>query len=55
MVDEHMDSESGLVIAHSHREKKQSYWGFLLDMDDMDDSSDQELSTTVTHKVHVWL
>ena len=24
MVDEHMDSESGLVIAHSQREKKLS-------------------------------
>ena len=50
-VDEHMDSDSGLVIGH--REMKRSYRDFLLDVDDVKDSRDQEFSTTVTHKVHV--
>ncbi|CAL8328922.1 unnamed protein product [Lota lota] len=49
---EHMDVESGLVIGHSQRERKRSYRDFLLDVDDVveQDSSDQEFSTTVTHK-----
>lgn len=52
---EHMDGESGLVIGHSQRERKRTYRDFLLDVGhgEESDSSDQEFSGGVTHKVRV--
>ncbi|KAG7281643.1 hypothetical protein CRUP_019155 [Coryphaenoides rupestris] len=48
-----MDGESGLVIGRSQRERKRTYRDFLLDVDHGEewDSSDQEFSAGVTHKL----
>lgn len=46
-----MDGEVGLVTGRVQREKKRSYKDFLVDVEDLKESDDEDYSTKRPHKV----